>query len=128
IIVRRNTAQQNVAGIEIENSFSADVFENTATDNTAGILIFDLPNLQQQGGHNVRVFNNTLKGNNRANFAAPGSTVGAVPAGTGFFVMANHDVEVFGNQISNNNTGSVAVVSYYASGGDPKQDPHYYPF
>src|SRR5690606_12102352 len=33
IVVRRNRVERNVAGIEIENSFDADVFENTATEN-----------------------------------------------------------------------------------------------
>ncbi|MCP5972769.1 right-handed parallel beta-helix repeat-containing protein, partial [Klebsiella pneumoniae] len=56
IIVRDSIARFNVAGIEIENSFNADVHDNVATKNTGGILVFDLPNLPQQGGHNVRVF------------------------------------------------------------------------
>ena len=51
IIVRRNLAEYNVAGIEIENSTRADVYENTAQYNTGGILIFDLPGLSQSGSH-----------------------------------------------------------------------------
>ena len=43
IIVRRNYVYENVAGIEIENSKFADVYENETTANTAGILVFDLP-------------------------------------------------------------------------------------
>ncbi len=30
---------ENVAGIEIENSFYADVFDNFATNNSGGILV-----------------------------------------------------------------------------------------
>src|ERR1700736_6449242 len=45
IIVRRNRAEFNVAGIEIENSADADVYRNTATNNTGGLLIFSLPDL-----------------------------------------------------------------------------------
>ena len=37
-VVRRNTAQKNVAGLEIENTQYADVYENTAEDNTGGIV------------------------------------------------------------------------------------------
>ena len=40
IIVRNSIAHQNVAGIEIENSLNADVFDNVATGNTGGILVF----------------------------------------------------------------------------------------
>ncbi len=129
IIVRNNQVSQSVAGIEIENSFQADVMGNNATDNTAGILVFDLPNLQQQGGHQVRVFNNTMTGNNRTNFAAAGDIVAIVPAGIGFFVMANHDVEVFGNTITNNNTGATGVISYALTGQDLSKLPaSYYPY
>ena len=55
IIVKNSRAEFNVAGIEIENSYFADVFNNIATNNTGGILVFDLPGLPQQGGHHVRV-------------------------------------------------------------------------
>ena len=50
IIVKNSTAYYNVAGIEIENSMNADVHDNLATHNAGGILVFDLPNLPQQGG------------------------------------------------------------------------------
>ena len=126
IIVRNNTAIHNVAGIEIENSYNADVYGNTATDNTAGILVFDLPYLNQVGGHHVRVFNNQIHDNNHPNFAA-GGTVALVPRGTGGFVMANHDVEVFGNTITGNTTGGFAIVSYIATGLPYQDSPGYVP-
>ena len=46
VIVRNSRAEYNVAGIEIENTVGADVYECTATNNTGGILVFDLPGLQ----------------------------------------------------------------------------------
>ena len=48
IIVRNSVAQYNVAGIEIENSYYADVYNNLASHNTGGILIFDLPDQSDQ--------------------------------------------------------------------------------
>ncbi|MBK6512223.1 MAG: right-handed parallel beta-helix repeat-containing protein [Haliea sp.] len=54
IIVRRNYVYENVAGIEIENSKFADVYENNTTGNTGGILVFDLPGPPVQGGEAVR--------------------------------------------------------------------------
>jgi parallel beta-helix repeat protein len=128
IIIKNNTAFQNVAGIEIENSYNADVHDNDSHDNTAGILVFDLPGLAQQGGHNVRVFNNTMTHNNTPNFAAAGDIVSIVPAGTGFFVMANHDVEVFGNTIQQNDTVGLAVISYLITGVPFNPDGGYYPY
>jgi len=66
IIVRRNRAQSNVAGIEIENSIGADVYENEAVGNTGGILVFNMPNLSQPG-HSTRVFHNKVDANNLGN-------------------------------------------------------------
>ena len=112
IIVRNSRAEFNVAGIEIENSYFADVYNNTATNNTGGILVFDLPGLPQQGGHHVRVFNNRSVGNNTDNFAPEGNIVGEVPRGTGIIIQANSDVEIFNNEIGENDTVNIAVVTY----------------
>ena len=125
IVVRNNTVFGNVSGIEIENSFFADVHDNTSHDNTAGILVFDLPGLQQEGGHDVRVYNNTIQNNNTKNFAMNGDIVSIVPAGTGFFVMANHDVEIFGNTIEGNQTAAAGIISYLTS-QQTFTDPNYY--
>jgi parallel beta-helix repeat protein len=125
IIVRRNTAKGNVAGIEIENCYNADVFENTSTTNVGGILVFDLPGLSQMGGHDVRVFKNKIFGNNTANFAPQGNIVASVPAGTGILVMANKNVEVFDNDIDDHHTAALAVASYAVS-LKPISDPTYY--
>jgi parallel beta-helix repeat protein len=127
IVVRSNEVSQNVAGIEIENSYSADVHDNDAHDNTAGILVFSLPQLQQEGGHSIRVYDNTITNNNTENFAAKGDIVSIVPAGTGSFVMACDHVEVFGNTFSGNKTGATAVISYYDS-QLPINDPMYYAY
>ena len=45
IIVKNSRAEFNVAGIEIENSYYADVYNNHAENNTGGILVFDLPDM-----------------------------------------------------------------------------------
>ena len=55
VIVRRCHAEQNVAGIEIENTISADVYENVATGNTGGILVFNMPNLEPARAFHARV-------------------------------------------------------------------------
>ena len=123
IIVRNSIAQYNVAGIEIENSYYADVYNNLASHNTGGILIFDLPDLPQQGGHHIRVFENKSIDNDTDNFAPEGNIVGEVPRGTGIIIMANSDVEVFNNLMSGNGTVNLSIVSY----SDETDDPNYYP-
>lgn len=127
IIVRGSRAEYNVAGIEIENSTFADVHDNVATNNTGGILVFDLPNLPVQGGRNTRVFNNRIIDNNTANFAPAGNIVGTVPAGTGMMVLANDNIEVFGNEFTGNNSANVLLVSYHIT-GLPLDDASYDPF
>jgi len=124
IIVRNSRAEYNVAGIEIENSYYADVYDNIASHNTGGILVFDLPNLPQQGGHHVRVFRNKVVDNDTDNFAPEGNIVGEVPRGTGIIIQANSDVEVFDNDISGNGTVNLSIVTYGAETEDEKYYPH----
>ena len=124
IIVKNSVAQYNVAGIEIENSYYADVFDNLASHNTGGILVFDLPDLPQQGGHHVRVFRNKAINNDTDNFAPEGNIVGEVPRGTGIIIQANSDVEVFDNDIYGNGTVNLSIVTYGYDTEDKNYNPH----
>tara|TARA_B100000927_G_scaffold98776_1_gene79908 strand:+ start:3387 stop:4613 length:1227 start_codon:yes stop_codon:yes gene_type:complete len=124
IIVKNSIAQYNVAGIEIENSYYADVFDNLASHNTGGILVFDLPDLPQQGGHHVRVFRNKAINNDTDNFAPEGNIVGEVPRGTGIIIQANSDVEVFDNDIYGNGTVNLSIVTYGYETEDENYNPH----
>jgi len=63
VVIRDSRAEYNVAGIEIENTVHADVYDNVATNNTGGILVFNMPDLPQEG-HSTRVFNNVVNENN----------------------------------------------------------------
>ena len=77
VVVRNSRAEYNVAGIEIENTLDADVFDNVAINNTGGILVFNMPNLSQEGAR-TRIFRNLVHNNNTENFAAPGGAVAGV--------------------------------------------------
>ncbi|MCA3736048.1 MAG: right-handed parallel beta-helix repeat-containing protein [Phenylobacterium sp.] len=123
IVVRNSRAEFNVAGIEIENSMFADVHDNVATRNAGGILVFDLPNLPQMGGHSTRVFRNRVVDNDTPNFAPKGNIVAGVPTGTGVMVMANRNVHVFENEISGNQSAGVLLVSYTQAFNDPTYNP-----
>ena len=127
VIVKNSKAWHNVAGIEIENTLYADVFNNEATENTGGILVFDLPNLVQKKGGHVRVFSNHVHHNNLPNFAPRGNIVGKVPLGTGLMILATNNVEIFDNRIINNRTAGTAIISYYIT-EIPIKDNSYYPF
>jgi len=124
IVVRDSVARFNVAGIEIENSFNADVHDNVTTKNTGGVLVFDLPNLPQQGGHNVRIFDNIIAENDTPNFAPKGNIVASVPSGTGIMVMANREIEIFDNVFEGNGSSNIMVIGYRQKYEDPTYQPH----
>src|SRR6478609_6593922 len=115
IVMRGNRVEYNVAGIEVENSIDADVYGNTATNNTGGILVFNMPNITQTG-HSTRVHGNKVFKNNTGNFAAKGAAVASVPAGSGVVINSNDQVEIFDNDISDNDTANVIISSYFSTG------------
>ena len=123
IVVRNSSASYNVAGIEIENCYNADVHDNVATHNAGGILVFDLPALPQKGGHAIRIYDNRVVANDTPNFAPKGNIVASVPNGTGVMVMANRNVHVFGNTVGDNATANVMVVAYKRPFTDAGYDP-----
>lgn len=129
IVVRRNLASQNVVGIEVENSQRAEVYANTATGNSAGLLVVNLPDLPLEG-RGTRVHDNTVKANNLPNFAAQGELVANVRGGTGVLVDSNKDTEIFANDISDNQTANVMVNSFWTignpfhKGANPNYDPY----
>ena len=112
IIVRNSVAQYNVAGIEIENSYYADVYDNLASHNTAGILVFDLPDLPQQADIILEYLIIKQLIMILIILHLEGNIVGEVPRGTGIIVMANSDVEIFNNVMSGNGTVNLSIVSY----------------
>lgn len=114
VIVRNSRAERNVAGIEIENTQDADVYGNLATDNTGGILVFNMPGLTQPGGR-VRVFDNDVYENDRGNFGHPGTPVASIPAGSGVVINSHDDVEIFENRIRDNRTANIIIASVYSS-------------
>ena len=115
VVVRNNRAEYNVAGIEIENTIGADVYDNVAKHNTGGILVFNMPNLPRPG-HSTRVYNNVIESNNTDNFAPEGTAVASVLAGSGVVINSNDKVEIFENSIKNNKTANVVISSYFSTG------------
>ena len=114
VVVRDSRAEYNVAGIEIENTVDADVYNNVATNNTGGILVFNMPNLSLEGVR-TRIYNNQIFDNNTSNFAVPGGAVAGVPAGSGISINSNDLVEIFDNDLKNNQTAHIVISSVYST-------------
>lgn len=127
IVVKNSKAWHNVAGIEIENSLRAEVYDNEATENTGGVLVFDLPDLIQKKGGQVKVYRNNIHDNNFANFAPKGNIVATVPAGTGLLILATKSVEIYQNRIINNQSTGTGIISYLTT-QRPIKDASYDPF
>jgi len=130
-IVRDSKVYGNVAGLEIENTRRADVYNNEVYDNSAGILALLLPNLKIKENKWVLIRDNKVHDNNRPNFATSGTVVASVPGGTGILVLAGTDIEVRDNTITNNKSTGVLVVSYRilelltgTTLDDPGMDPY----
>lgn len=128
VIVRRNKAHGNVAGIEIEVTQDAEVYDNEAFDNTAGILVFNLPGLPVKDGRRTRVYDNNVHDNNRENFAAGGTIVAIVPPGVGMIVLANDQVEIHGNTIANHKSAGIALAARNTIDSTPANDPEFDPY
>jgi len=101
IVVRYNRVEDNVAGLEIENSIDAFVHNNYATTNTGGLLVFKLPGLALQESRDHVVSHNVSDANNTDNFAS-GGAVQAIPRGTGFLILSN-DLSVFEYNVARGN-------------------------
>jgi parallel beta-helix repeat protein len=133
VIVRNCQAAKNVAGCEIENTTNAQVYDNEFYNNTAGFLMFDLPELSQKGGH-LKAFNNYIHDNNNRNFAKAGSFgtisgVGNASPGSGVIILAVSNVELYNNRIINNNSSAVAIASGFSVDEKAAEriNDHYFP-
>ena len=133
IVVKNSLAFGNVAGIEIENSDNAEVFGNTARDNSGGILVFNLPGLPKSDGKGTKIYDNDIIDNNHENFATPigegpnGNTVTMIPPGSGIVLLAAKEVEVYNNRILRNKTAGVSIASYQVT-GFPAEAPNWSPY
>lgn len=134
IIVRKCYVFENVAGIEIENCDNAEVYDNRAENNTAGVLVFNLPMLQKAMGSRTRVYNNLIKDNNHVNFAevptgaTSGTPVSMVPPGSGVIILAGNEVEIFNNKILQHKTAGVSIASYHFTGLPIPEHPGWSPY
>ncbi|MBA4301262.1 parallel beta-helix repeat-containing protein [Algoriphagus alkaliphilus] len=133
IVVKNSLAFGNVAGIEIENCDNAEVFGNTARNNSGGILVFNLPGLPKSDGKGTKIYDNDIIDNNHENFATPmgedpnGNTVTMVPPGSGVILLAAKEVEIYGNRILRNKTSGVSIASYQIT-GFPAEAPNWSPY
>ncbi|MBY0278233.1 hypothetical protein K2Z84_23140 [Candidatus Binatia bacterium] len=108
IIARYNDVRDSVAGIEIENCGSAQVYGNYSANNTGGILVFKDGSLPIQLAQCHEVHHNVFENNNTPNFGA--GTVAGVPDGTGMLIISVDTTPFHHNIARGNNTFGLAFV------------------
>jgi parallel beta-helix repeat protein len=124
-VVAYNEVFGNVAGIEIENTNDADVHDNVAYDNTAGILVFVLPGKVLKEAKRNRVHHNWVLHNNTPNFGDPDAIVGSLPYGMGILVMGADDTVVENNWVRDNHSSGIGVIRLppQEAAKDPELEP-----
>lgn len=129
-IIRRNKAHGSVLGIELENTTNGEAYDNECWDNTAGLAVFLLGNLDKKTAEKNLLHDNDVHDNNRPNFGDPSTIVASVPNGTGIIVVGADDTEIRNNTIKNNESVGVIVLDYQLMSQlvpgtkvDPKVDP-----
>ncbi len=124
IIVRYNDVREGVAGIEIENSGSAQVYGNYGTGNTGGLLVFKDGNLPIQLSECHDVHHNLFENNNEPNFGS--GSVAGVPTGTGILVISSDSTTYHYNWLRGNDTVGLVLTDQSTAGfnqsapGDPR--------
>lgn len=126
-VVRGNTVEGNVIGLDIENSTAISIEDNTVRDNSIGILVSARPELLQRRSFQVRVVNNTVGSNNLENFAAPGTYVAAIGSGKGIAVIAASGTVVERNVLREHRHSHVMLLHYDSLGLSYQSDPLFRP-
>lgn len=111
VVIAGNRSENNLIGLEVENSRNCSVVGNELSGNTLGILVDILPFLEKKTQDTTLVANNKVHDNNRVNTGTPGDITAVIPSGTGILVLGGHAATVTLNKIENNGFAGIAVVS-----------------
>jgi len=111
VVIANNRAENNLIGLEVENSRNCAVLANELSDNTLGILVDVLPFLVKKTQETTLVAYNKVHDNNKVNTGVPGDITAVIPSGTGILLLGGHTATVTLNQVENNGFTGIAVAS-----------------
>jgi parallel beta-helix repeat protein len=109
-VSRYNYVHKNVAGMEIENSDTCDVYGNLAKGNNAGLLVFELTAPALQLSQNHEISHNVSTDNNYDTAVVAPGIVGQVPSGTGYLVISTDNSDFHHNLATNNGSFGFAFL------------------
>jgi parallel beta-helix repeat protein len=111
VVIAGNRSENNLIGLEVENSRNCSVLGNELSGNTLGILVDVLPSLIKKTQDTALVANNKVHDNNRVNTGVPGDITAVIPSGTGILVLGGRAATVTLNTVENNGFAGIAMVS-----------------
>ncbi len=110
VVIQNCEGYRNTIGIETENCVNVVMANNSAHDNSLGLLVVLLPDLPTTIATNARVINNRVTNNNYPNHSPPGNTVNLVEPGNGIIINAADNTEVTRNEVRGH--GSYGIAMY----------------
>ena len=126
-VVRFNEFMENSIGIKVVNSTSIDLHSNNIFENGGGIALMNLPDLSLHKTKKIRLFDNIIKNNNYKNWSKMDNSSYFIPSGSGIFLLAVENVEIFNNSIIDHKTFGISILSYLITGLSTK-DLEYSPY
>ena len=110
VVIQNCESYRNTIGIETENCVNVLMANNSAHQNSLGLLVVLLPDLPTTVASNARVINNRVLDNNYPNLSPPGNTVNLVEPGIGIAVNAADNTEVTKNEVRGHGSYGIAHV------------------
>lgn len=113
VVVRNARISDSLIGIDVRNTQHSDLHANTLVDNTQGVRIVNALDAAMSG-YAIRLFDNDVMRNNKANTAPEASDLAQLWQGVGVQIEGVDAIEVFNNRLSDNATADIYVKKVMA--------------
>jgi parallel beta-helix repeat protein len=116
VAATHNLVEGNVNGFEVSNSEEITLANNEVRGNTIGMAILFLPDIfdVRPDSRRIRMLNNHIHDNNKANTARPGSILSTVPSGIGILHLGVDDSMISKNTVEHHDFVGIAIADYCA--------------
>jgi parallel beta-helix repeat protein len=111
VVIAGNLAEDNLLGLEVENSRDCSVLGNELAGNTLGIIVDILPGILRLTQERTLVATNRVHDNNRENTAEADDIIAVLPSGIGILLSGADTSRVTLNDVRGNQFAGIAVVS-----------------
>ena len=113
VVIRNARISDSLIGIDLRNAKHSDLHGNMLVDNTQGVRIVNALD-SSMSGYAIRLFDNDIMRNNKANSAPETSDLAGLWQGVGLQIEGGDAIEVFNNRLSDNATADIYVKAVAA--------------